>query len=56
MLSRLGIIIFILGLTMGDSEWILVPIAMLALGAALCRIGYLKGDQIWIYEEEDINE
>lgn len=56
MFSRLGMIIFILGITMADSECVLVPMAMVLIGIGLCRIGYLRGEPIWLYEEEDIDE
>lgn len=39
MLQRLGVIVLVLGLLMGDSENLLVPAAMLAVGIVLMCIG-----------------
>lgn len=39
MLCRIGIILIMLGLALGDSEKIIVPIGVIALGLALVRIG-----------------
>ena len=44
MLSRIGILILILGLTMADSECLLIPVAVMALGAVLIKIGYMRGE------------
>ena len=44
MLSRIGVLILILGLTMADSECPLIPVAFMALGAALIKIGYMRGE------------
>ena len=44
MLSRVGILILILGLTMADSECLLIPVAVMALGAVLIKIGYMRGE------------
>ena len=44
MLSRIGIVIFCIGVTMADSEWLLVPIALVAVGALLVKIGMNRGE------------
>ena len=44
MLSRIGVLILILGLTMADSECLLIPVAVMALGAILIKIGYMRGE------------
>lgn len=44
MLSRIGILILILGLTMADSECLLIPVAVMTLGAVLIKIGYMRGE------------
>ena len=44
MLSRIGVLILILGLTMADSECLLIPVAVMALGAVLIKIGYMRGE------------
>ena len=44
MFSRIGILILILGLTMADSECLLIPVAVMALGAVLIKIGYMRGE------------
>lgn len=44
MFSRLGIVIFCLGIMMADSECLLIPIAVVALGMALIKIGHIRGE------------
>lgn len=39
MLEKIGIIIFVLGLSMGNSESLVFPIITLLIGAALVLIG-----------------
>lgn len=57
MFSRLGVIIFCLGITMADSECLLIPIAAIALGAALYKIGEARGEQEgWLAEKEETDE
>lgn len=42
MLQRLGVIVLVLGLLMGDSENLMVPAVMLVVGIALMCIGGRK--------------
>ena len=57
MFSRIGILIFILGITMADSECLIVPVAVIALGAALYKIGKARGEQEgWLAEMEETDE
>ena len=42
MLQRLGVIVLVLGLLMGDSENLMAPAVMLAVGIALMCIGGRK--------------
>lgn len=44
MFSRIGIIILCLGVMMADSECLLIPVAVVALGAALIKIGHSRGE------------
>ena len=44
MFSRIGVVIFCIGVTMADSECLLVPIAVVAVGALLVRIGLARGE------------
>lgn len=57
MFSRIGVIMFCLGVMMADSECLLVPIAVIALGAALYKIGKARGEQEgWLAEMEETDE
>lgn len=39
MLCRIGIVLIMLGLAMGDSENLLIPLGVMALGAVLVTVG-----------------
>ena len=44
MFSRIGVIIFCLGITMADSESLLIPITVIAIGMLLVKIGMNRGE------------
>ena len=44
MFSRIGVITFCLGVTMADSENLLVPITVIAIGMLLVKIGMNRGE------------
>ena len=39
MLYRIGIILMFIGVTMADSENLIIPVAVIAVGLALMRLG-----------------
>lgn len=43
-MKNLGLIVLFLGLSMGDSENLLIPAAVLAVGAVLYFIGYKRAE------------
>ena len=44
MLSRLGALLFCLGLVSADSEWMIIPIGLIVAGIVLYRAGERRGE------------